>query len=275
MTGRHRAEPVRPGRRKKQRRRRTPAVLAGAVGVLGAAIGATVLTSAADPASGDLEVGPGPAPSSSTTTSPVPIPTDRPSPREEVRADGPPEHRNRRRAAAELRVPEDGPGTFELAAGSTDPAGAGEVLTYSVEVEVGLPLDRREVAGIVDRTLADPRGWTAGASRALQRLDSDADLRVVVATPGTTDELCAPLDTGGRLSCRNGDLVVLNAWRWVNGAVTYDELEQYRRYLINHEFGHALGNDHEYCPAPGEPAPVMVQQTKSLEGCRQNPWPFP
>lgn len=56
---------------------------------------------------------------------------------------------------------------------------------------------------------------------------------------------------------------VLNAWRWVNGAPAYrDDLVNYRRYLISHEFGHALGTPHEGCPAAGELAPVMMRQTK-------------
>lgn len=229
----------------------------------------------ADRVPSGVEGSAGPAPSSSAATSPVRLPAVDPSHHEADQADDPPQLRKRRGAAAEIRVPEEGPGTFKIAPGSTRLAGAGEVVTYTVEVEVGLPQDRREVAGVVEMTLADSRGWTAGQARAVQRVDGNADLRVLVATPGTTDDLCAPLDTGGRLSCRNGDLVVLNAWRWVHGADSYDELDQYRRYLINHEFGHALGMDHDSCPAPGEVAPVMVQQTKSLEGCRPNPWPSP
>ena len=136
--------------------------------------------------------------------------------------------------------------------------------TYTVEVEREVPLAARAVSSTVDKVLADSRGWTATGSHQLQRTAGVSDVRVIIATPETTDELCAPLDTGGRLSCRNGDLGVLNAWRWVNGAPAYrDDLVNYRRYLISHEFGHALGNPpHEGCPAAGELAPVMMRQTK-------------
>ena len=67
---------------------------------------------------------------------------------------------------------------------------------------------------------------------------------------------------------------MLNAWRWANGAESYaGDLTNYRRYMVNHEFGHALGYGHRGCPSRGAPAPVMVQQTKGLGGCVANPWP--
>ncbi|MDQ6524923.1 DUF3152 domain-containing protein [Nocardioides sp. LHD-245] len=172
-------------------------------------------------------------------------------------------------------IPERGPGTFRIASGRSEVSGEGSLLTYTVEVERGLPLRVREIAATVDATLADPRGWTTAEDRSVQRVGRDGDLRILIATPETTDGLCAPLDTGGRLSCRNGERVVLNAWRWVHGADAYDGIAQYRRYLVNHEVGHALGNGHVDCAEPGALAPVMLQQTKGLQGCRRNPWPAP
>lgn len=152
--------------------------------------------------------------------------------------------------------------------------GSGDLVTYSVEVEVGLPFNAHDVARQVDRVLSDRRGWTAVMSRSLQRVSTQPAFRIRLATPDTVNALCAPLNTEGRLSCRNGQMVVLNAWRWANGATAYgDDLKNYRVYMVNHEFGHALGNSHAACPAAGSPAPVMVQQTKSLEGCTANPWP--
>lgn len=168
------------------------------------------------------------------------------------------------------RIPERGPGTFDIAAAS--PLGSQDGVTYRVEVEQGLPFSSMDVARLVEATLADQRGWAT--RHTLVRVDGHSDLRIVLATPETANDLCAPLDTDGRLSCRNGGNVVLNAWRWQFGADSYaGGLAAYRRYVINHETGHALGYPHVGCPGSGRLAPVMLQQTKGLAGCRPNPWP--
>lgn len=101
-----------------------------------------------------------------------------------------------------------------------------------------------------------------------------AHLRVVLASPDTTDRLCRPLGTRGKVSCRNGNDVVINARRWVNGTASYaGQLTRYRQYVINHEIGHSFGLGHRSCPASGAKAPVMLQQTIGLQGCDPSPWP--
>lgn len=179
--------------------------------------------------------------------------------------------RNRRQPAEP--VPETSSGTFRVAPAPRGVGGEGAT-TYRVEVEQGLPYAPTQVARFVEQTLSEPRGWAATGEHRLARVEHNADIRILIATPTTTDELCAPLDTGGRLSCRNGANVVINAWRWHNGAPAYrGDLANYRRYVINHETGHALGYSHVECAEPGQPAPVMLQQTKGLDGCLPNPWP--
>lgn len=173
-------------------------------------------------------------------------------------------------------VVERGDGDLQVVPGTGPVVGSGPLRTYVVEVEGGLGIDVEQLAAAVERTLGDPRSWTSGGRRSLQRVDGDADLRVALTSPDTTDRLCAPLDTVGRFSCANGDRAVLNAARWLTGAQAYgSDLPSYRHYLVNHEVGHVLGFGHADCPGAGEVAPVMVQQTISLEGCAPGPWPYP
>ena len=180
------------------------------------------------------------------------------------------------RADATL-VPDRGPGTYttaEVAVGTT--AEQGRLYRYDVRVEEGLDLDPDEIARALQTTLDDPRGWrsTGKARFSLVAAGEDVDLHAYLVTPGTTDRLCAPLRTRGEVSCRAGDKIVLNAKRWVLGAESYGEdVASYRDYLANHEFGHALGRSHVGCSRAGRPAPVMLQQTKGLQGCTANPWP--
>ncbi len=175
---------------------------------------------------------------------------------------------------APVTVPATGPGTFVVAAGVGNPVGTGRMTRYTVEVENGLPFDPAEVAAIVEAAIGDPRGWTAAGSYAFQRVDANPDVHVRLSTPGTTDALCAPLQTNGEVSCRNNANVVLNAKRWALGIDAYaDDLASYRAYLVNHEMGHAIGHGHVPCPGVGQPAPVMLQQTFGLNGCVRNAWP--
>jgi hypothetical protein len=176
-----------------------------------------------------------------------------------------------------VRVPNRGSGKFvtaERRARTT--AKRGRLVRFDVAVEKGLAIDPDQAALLIAGVLDDERSWRGlGRGRfTLVPAGASADVRAYIATPRTTDRLCAPYRTLGKVSCQNGRRVVLNARRWVTGSKTFgDDISGYRRYLVNHEFGHVLGRRHVSCPGRGEPAPVMVQQTKGLGGCRPNPWP--
>lgn len=170
-----------------------------------------------------------------------------------------------------------GDGRLDVVPGRGAVSGPGEAAPYVVEVEGGLGVDPVAFAREVEQVLGDPRSWAAGGRRALQRVDGgDVAFRVALTSPATTDRLCAPLDTNGYFSCGTGGRAVLNAARWLTGANAYPgPLPAYRQYLVNHEVGHLFGRDHEACPGAGQPAPVMMQQTKGLQGCTAVSWPYP
>ena len=171
----------------------------------------------------------------------------------------------------------DGPVGDLVAVASDDGAAPVGTTRYLVEVQSGIPVDPECFARLVEETLADPEGWAA-AGYGFARVGPDdwTHLRVTLAVPDTVDRLCLPLNTAGIFSCWNGERAMLNLTRWVEGAETFgDDIAMYRRYMINHEVGHALGFGHRSCPAVGEPAPIMMQQTKTTEACLPSGRPTP
>jgi hypothetical protein len=178
----------------------------------------------------------------------------------------------------------NGPRTYVFAAGDSAVFGTGGTLrTYRVAVETGVPVSPEEFAQAVDTTLSDPRSWTGGGSIRLQRIGGEAsgtNFTIYLVTPGTARTLClaAGYDIFWRgepySSCYTGRVLV-NLSRYLKGIPDYEgHLPTYQQYVINHEVGHALGKGHELCPAAGQPAPVMQQQTFDMQGCTINAWPY-
>ncbi|MGW0467065.1 DUF3152 domain-containing protein [Streptomyces sp. NPDC003027] len=180
-----------------------------------------------------------------------------------------------------------GSGDFEAVPGFDKAPGKGRKIRYRVDVEKGLPLDAKLFARAVQTTLNDERSWAGKGAMTFERISSgEPEFVVTLASPGTTATWCAKsgLDTTvDNVSCDSASTsrVMINAFRWARGAETFGDraMPAYRQMLINHEVGHRLGYGHVTCRTPGALAPVMQQQTKSLEidgiKCRPNPWVHP
>ncbi|MEU8299512.1 DUF3152 domain-containing protein [Micromonospora sp. NPDC048909] len=182
--------------------------------------------------------------------------------------------------AAPHVVPSVGAGRFSVAEGRTEVRGEdGPLRRYRVVVEQGTGQDADAFAATVDETLGDARSWIASGELRVQRVAevAAADFTVYLATPVTSERMCAEggLSTEGYTSCRLPGQVIINLARWMEAVPDYDApLSVYRTYVINHEVGHEFDEGHEACPAPGQPAPVMQQQTYGLDGCLANAWPY-
>ncbi|MFJ7195181.1 MULTISPECIES: DUF3152 domain-containing protein [unclassified Streptomyces] len=178
-------------------------------------------------------------------------------------------------------------GKFETIPGTAKAPGRGHKYRYRIDVEKGLGLDTALFARAVQETLNDDRSWAHDGAMTFERVSADdPDFVITLASPGTTGDWCAKsgLDTTvDNVSCDSAatERVMINAYRWAQGSSTFgpDKLFAYRQMLINHEVGHRLGHNHVSCGTRGALAPVMQQQTKSLNidgiKCRPNAWVYP
>ena len=177
------------------------------------------------------------------------------------------------------------PGIWQYAQDSGPMFGhAGAVYTFRVAVESGLPVSVPDFTAAVDSALGDYRSWTGGGALRMLRVGggSGSSFTVLLAQPWTAYALCQNIGIDIRVNgvpftnCQAGALIVINSTRYVGGVGGYGaSLTVYRQYAINHEVGHRLGHGHVSCPGPGQLAPVMQQQTISLQGCIANAWPYP
>ena len=141
-------------------------------------------------------------------------------------------------------------------------------ITYTVVVDPDVNFPLKDFAQEVAICLADPHGWE---SQGYHFVAVKSNPQVVIhlsSLKGLKSAGCDPA-----LSCAElgGKEMRINEQRWRHGtAKSGQNLDGYRQYVISHEMGHILGRDHVKCPGPGQPAPIMVQQTLGLRGCLPN-----
>lgn len=199
---------------------------------------------------------------------------------------------------------ENGSERFRVVGSPGAAAGEGteRVVRYVVEVEEGVDLSSvggaDAFAAIVDATLTNPKGWTHDPRYRFEHVasDSEATMRIQLSSVATTHKMCGhELDMETSCFYSVGNRVLVNNARWIRGATPFQgDLGSYRQYLLNHEVGHGIGYaNHQPCGREGELAPVMMQQTLSLNNsrlhsfdptevypdddltCRYNSWPYP
>ena len=150
------------------------------------------------------------------------------------------------------------------------------LINFALKIEPSIPIGPDCMGKLITSILNDPRGWNNITEKEFLLVsEEDADFTFIFSSPDKTDELCAPLETNGIYSCRNEEEIIINYFRWENGAIDFgNDMRTYRLYLINHETGHILGWGHTGCPKDGALAPVMMQQSKTTDGCTPYGWPL-
>lgn len=200
----------------------------------------------------------------------------------------------------------EGSGNYLQIGKAGEKAGKGEEKTYTYVIEVEDTINQARYGGndafaaTVDSILSNPKSWIGDSRYAFKNIGPNSadkpDMRIQLSSSETAAELCGD-SYGAEVSCfySDGDRVIINEARWVRGAVPFHgDLGSYRQYVVNHEVGHGLGYaTHVQCHADGSLAPIMMQQSLSLNNhelykidpnevyednndtCRPNGWVFP
>ena len=148
--------------------------------------------------------------------------------------------------------------------------------TYSIATRGRITADLEQFAELTAASYADPRGWRSAGYR-FTRVARGGDFTLVLASASRVPGFGSPCSS--TWSCRVGRYVIINQTRWQHASRAWNAaghgLRDYRHMVLNHETGHWLGHRHRSCTGKGKRAPVMMQQSKGLGGCRFNPFPLP
>ncbi len=123
--------------------------------------------------------------------------------------------------------------------------------------------------------LNDSRGWSLDGKVSFSQGTSGCNMIAWLSAANDMSSFGAICDS--LWSCTVKPNVIINHDRWVGASDAWNaqdgSLDDYRSMVINHESGHWFGFNHRFCGGAGQAAPVMQQQSISLQGCTFNPWP--
>jgi 5-hydroxyisourate hydrolase-like protein (transthyretin family) len=149
------------------------------------------------------------------------------------------------------------------------------LVTYRVETRGKIVVDMSSFRQRAAQVYADPRGWTRAYVH-FKRVKKGGAFSLVLSQAKFVPSFGSPCSR--YWSCRVGRYVIINQNRWRWGTPYFKKaggsLREYRAMVVNHETGHWFGLGHATCGGAGQPAPVMMQQSKGLHGCKPNSWPL-
>lgn len=140
-------------------------------------------------------------------------------------------------------------------------------VTYTIITRGDTRSDLTEFAAQAQQTLSSPRGWSQ-LGIVFKRIPSGGSFQLVLSEASQVPTFSSACSA--QWSCRVGSSVIINDDRWSGATDAWNgakgSLRDYRHMVINHEVGHWLGHGHAACAAPGMYAPIMLQQSISLQG---------
>lgn len=147
--------------------------------------------------------------------------------------------------------------------------------TFCVAAKEVDPALLQDLSRKLQSVLADARGWSLGGVVVFRQVDAGCQFTVWLSKASLLPTFSS--GCSAEWSCRVGSNVIVNLDRWQNASTSWNaaggSLDEYQAMVINHEIGHWLGFDHYQCSGPGQPAPVMLQQSIDLQACAFNAWP--